>query len=137
MGATKIIIIAAAVLTLVILIGLLFNVNNQGTSKFKEGQADVQEILADVSDEYGYLDNSDMTGSELKETYKDTKSDLYWKIRTSAMQRDIWCEGSSISSDMINAERSSEYYINPDATFKCSLQKSVVDGKLVIQAVQQ
>lgn len=137
MGATKIIIIAAAVLTLVILIGLLFNVNNQGTSKFKEGQADVQEILADVSDEYGYLDNSDMTGSELKETYKDTKADLYWRIQTGAMQKDIWCEGSSISSDMINAEISSKYYLNPDATFKCSLQKSVVDGKLVIQAVQQ
>ena len=137
MNATKLIIIAASVFILVILIATVFNLNDTGSSVFKTGTAGANELIASVSDEYKYLDNSILTGAELRSTYKDTKADLYWRIQTGAMQKDIWCEGSSISSDMINAERSSEYYINPDATFKCSLQKSVVDGKLVIQAVQQ
>ena len=137
MGATKLIIIAASVFILVILIAAVFNLNDTGSSVFKTGTAGANELIASVSDEYKYLDNSIMTGVELRSTYKDTKADLYWRIQTGAMQKDIWCEGSSISSDMINAEISSKYYLNPDATFKCSLQKSVVDGKLVIQAVQQ
>ena len=132
MNATKLVLIAMAVIITVVTISYTIIVTTTGDSMFKQEIAISNDVLNDIQKEYTNLDDKIVSGAELKITIRSTYDDLYWKVLTnvskqSAMNNDVslddlYLEGKeNINMMMDSVNQAEDNYIADDGEFVLEL----------------
>lgn len=126
--STKFLQWSVAVLVLVITISLAFLLAKSGKDMFAKATEDLSEYGTAASEKYAYLDGATVSGSELKEYYRDTRGELVWSIKTLAS--DGFFNGIDPTEEVTGKN-----YVNDEGLFMCSLERNrgVVTGVIAEQ----